>query len=130
MSLPVTVAIFDASDDSVGTLEMLLFAHGFNVVNGHVAQIKRGLIDFVAFIQAHQPKAVIWDISPPYAENWAFFQLLRSSRVLHGRCVIVTTTDKQQLDAIVGGGNTMEIVGKPYDLDLVLHTVRECVSNA
>jgi CheY-like chemotaxis protein len=128
MSKPVTVAVFNASDDTVEMLESLLQAHGFETVNARVSQIKRGLVDLVAFMEEHQPKAVIWDISPPYAENWAFFQSLRSSHALDGRCVVVTTTHLKHLSDVAGDSGAIEIVGKPYDLDRVLRAIQQCTT--
>lgn len=63
----------------------------------------------------------MWDISPPYHLNWAFFQLLRSSHALDGRGIVLTTTHKGHLDALVGhDSKAVEIVGKPYDLALLI----------
>jgi DNA-binding response OmpR family regulator len=131
VSKPLKVAIFNASDDTVEMLSVILQHAGFVTENAHVSDVKRGVTDFVAFIEDHDPAAVVWDISPPYQENWNFFQLLRTSRVLDGRGVVVTTTHKLHLDKIAGfDSGAIEIVGKPYDLDQVVTAVQSGIKSA
>lgn len=61
-----TVAVFNASDDTVDMLTVLLSNRGYRAVFGHADQVKSGELDFIAFLTAPQPSAIIWDISPPY----------------------------------------------------------------
>ena len=76
----------------------------------------------------HKPDAMIWDIAPPYDRNWTFFNLLRTTTAL-GHCpLVLTTTNKQRLDELVGrDSGALEIVGKPYDLDLIVESVVRAV---
>ena len=123
-----TVAVFNASDDTVDMLTEMFDQHGFHTVNGHVSAIKRGEIDFVKFLAEHDPQVLVWDISPPYDKNWVFFTLLRTSAALTGRGIVVTTTHKAHLDAMAGvDTGAIEILGKPYDLDAVLAAVQRAM---
>ena len=77
-----TVAIFNASDDTVEMLMLLLTERGYRAVSGQVDSVKSGALDFIAFMGAQRPDAIIWDIAPPYDRNWSFFKLLRTANVL------------------------------------------------
>ena len=124
MATTATVAIFNASDDTVELLGLILNQRGFRTVSGHVTDVKRGETDFVAFITEHDPQVIIWDISPPYDKNWVFFTLLRTSVALSGRGVVVTTTHKAHLDRMAGTETgAIEIIGKPYDLEAIADAV-------
>lgn len=119
------VAIFDGYADSAEMVAIALGLAGFRTVDGHVSDIKRGATDFIEFITGHDPHVVIWDVSPPYDGNWRFFQLIRSSSVLDGRGVVLTTTHKGHLDALAGrDSGAIGIVGKPFDLSLLVEQIR------
>jgi DNA-binding response OmpR family regulator len=126
-----TVGVFNASDDTVEMLCDMLELHGLRGVNAHVSDIERGDVDFVAFIAEMNPDVLIWDISPPYDRNWNFFQLVRSSEVVKSRGIVVTTTHKAHLDKIAGHDTgAIEIIGKPYDLDLIIKAVKKALPPA
>jgi DNA-binding response OmpR family regulator len=113
------VALFNASDDTVEMVRRMLDASGFNCLVGcHFADLKKGTVDFVSYLDRHAPEVVIFDISPPYKENWLFFKTLRDCAAMQTRGLVLTTTNKARLDEAVGGDSrAFEIVGKPYDLD-------------
>jgi CheY-like chemotaxis protein len=122
-----TVAVFNSSEDTVELLRMTFEEAGFQTVGGHVPDIKHGRLDFVGFLEQHQPAAVVIDISMPYAENWNVVRLLRDTAAMQGRALVLTTTNKRALDELVGPTDTIEIVGKPYDATVVLEAVRKSI---
>jgi DNA-binding response OmpR family regulator len=115
------VALFNASDDTVEMVQRMLDASGFNCLIGcHFSDLKKGRIDFARYLDAHDPDVVIFDISPPYKENWDFFKTLRDAKGMEGRGLVLTTTNKARLDETVGkDSDAFEVVGKPYDLDQI-----------
>ena len=62
--------------------------------------------------------------TPPYDENWHFFKKLSDEPAMHGRGLVLTTTNKARLDEVAGpGSEAIEIVGKPYDLAQIKHAI-------
>jgi DNA-binding response OmpR family regulator len=120
------IALFDASDDTAEMVQRMLAASGYTCLIGSpFSDLKKNRIDFARYLGQNQPEVVIFDISPPYAENWHFFQSLRDSKAMDGRGMVLTTTNKEQLDAAVGkDSEAFEIVGKPYDLGQIGGAIR------
>ena len=117
------VAVINSSEDTVEMLRTLLEGEGWETVEGHVDDIKRGRTDFLKYLEAHDPSVLIWDVSPPYDHNWAFLRLVRSSRAMEGRVVVVTTTNKAALERFVGPTDALEIFTKPYDVDILITAI-------
>jgi DNA-binding response OmpR family regulator len=113
------VALFNASDDTVDMVQALLTKAGDaqSLIWCHFADLKEGIVDFGRFIEKHNPEVVIFDISPPYDENWQFFKTMRDSRSMKDRGQILTTTNKNRLDEVLGADSkALEVVGKAKDL--------------
>jgi DNA-binding response OmpR family regulator len=122
---PPTIALFNASDDTVEMVERMLATTGISCLTAcHFTDLKKGNVDFNAYLGIHNPAVVIFDISPPYVENWEFFKTMRDSKAMEKRGLVLTTTNKMRLDEIVGNDSTaIEIVGKPYDLRQITNAI-------
>ena len=108
--------MFNSSSDTVELLRTALEADGLHTVPGHIADLKKGELDFVSFIEHHRPAVIVYDISPPYDTNWTFLKLVRSSQPAQASRFVLTTTNKPALDKLVGETEAIEIIGKPYYL--------------
>lgn len=108
---PRTVAIINSNDDLVRIVREVLEDEGYNAVSGHVTDIKSGKLDLERFLAKHQPDAVVYDIAPPYYENWTFLQRLLRRPEFRGPVLIITTVNKRALEREVGRTDAFEVVG-------------------
>ncbi len=119
------VAVINSNEDIVESIRLILGDAGFITIGAHLVDFKKGRQDLVAFLQEHNPKVIVLDIAPPYEENWHFFQLLKNSQEVSGRHFVLTTTNKKILEGLVGKTPTIELVGKPFDLDEIVKAVQK-----
>jgi DNA-binding response OmpR family regulator len=113
------IALFNASDDTIDMVQNLLTESGSEqtLIWCHFADLKKGNVDFGKYMDQHNPEVVIFDLSPPYDENWQFFKTMRDAKTMKGRGVVLTTTNKNRLDEVLGeDSHALEVVGRPKDL--------------
>jgi DNA-binding response OmpR family regulator len=129
-SPPPVVALFNASDDTVEMVQRMLDASGVHcLVNCRFADLRKGVVDFGGYLRLHNPDVVIFDISPPYEQNWTYFRTLRDDREMRGRGLVLTTTNKDRLDEVVGNDSSaIEVVGKPYDVDQIMVAITSALT--
>ena len=121
-----TIAVINSNEDTTEMVRACLQDQGFtSVVVAHVTEIKRGQTDFLKFLDTHDPRIFVWDIGIPYEENWRFTRVILNNEQMKGRRLVLTTTNKRALDAMVGPTEALEIIGKPYDLDQVVRAVKK-----
>jgi DNA-binding response OmpR family regulator len=114
-----TIALFNASDDTIDMVQNLLTESGSEqtLIWCHFADLKKGNVDFGKYMDEHNPEVVIFDLSPPYDENWQFFKTMRDAKKMKGRGVVLTTTNKNRLDEVLGeDSRALEVVGRTKDL--------------
>ena len=122
------VALFNASDDTIDMVKGLLaeIDEGHTLVWCHFADLKKGVVNFQKCMEKHDPDLVIFDISPPYDENWTYFKTMRDSRIMKGRGTVLTTTNKSRLDAVLKEDSmALEVVGLPEDLKLIKDAIQK-----
>ena len=113
------VALFNASDDTIDMIQTILKkGDGAQTLMWcHFADLKKGIVDFGKYVAKHNPEVVVFDISPPYDENWKFYKTMRDADAMRGRGSVLTTTNKNRLDEVLGAdSHALEVVGKPEDL--------------
>jgi DNA-binding NtrC family response regulator len=127
-SAPPVVAILNSNDDTVEMLAMLLESERMVAVTAHVSDLRRGKFDFAGFLSEHDPKVIIYDVPPPYDRSWLFFEHLRNLPSMQGRKFVVTSTNPQRVQQIVQPDRPIfEIIGKPYDLQMIIDAVRKAL---
>ena len=77
MHPPDVVAVINTSPDTVEMLRTTLEHAGFLVITGYTFDIRDGRLDIDAFVSKHQPRVVVYDVAPPYDQNWRLFQHVR-----------------------------------------------------
>ena len=122
---PPVIAVLNGTAEILETMEEYLRTEGFTTITAIVTEFKKGKEDFVQFIEDHNPTIILYDIPPPYDQNLTFLRLLTDTHSMDNRCLILTTTNKAQLEKITGEKAALEIVGKPYDMDILIKTIRE-----
>ena len=128
---PPVVAIFNTSPDTVEMLRIVLEQAGFVVFGAYSYDMRDGKIDVTDMVKQHEPDAIIYDVAPPYDRNWRLFQHLCTMPGLRGMKFLITTTNAKHVREVAGADTEVfEIVGKPYDLELVVDAVKKITGRA
>jgi DNA-binding NarL/FixJ family response regulator len=124
------VAIFNSRAEFIDALREALGREGFPTATALLAEIQDGTLDLVAFLEAHDPQVIVYDLPRPFERHWNFLRLLKQTDSLRKRTWILTTTDKKALDAAVGASGVIEIVfGEPYSVREVVEAVHHALSD-
>jgi DNA-binding NtrC family response regulator len=128
MSEPApTVAVINSTPDIVDMLRLALEQAGLVVVSSLTFQLREGHVDLERFVQQHQPRVIVYDISPPYDANWKLFEHIAAMPVMKGRQFVITSTNRKHVEQISGAQRheIYEVIGKPYDLGEIVQAVKE-----
>lgn len=128
MNPPDVVAVINTSPDTIELLRLTLQPAGIITVSAFTYEIRDGKIDLNAFMAAHRPKVIIYDVAPPYDANWRFLQHLRANPAVQGVRWVITSTNPVHVEKLAGKDEQVhEIVGKPYDLDRIAAATKEAL---
>ena len=118
------VVIFNSRSDFIEALTQGLEAQGFTTASAHIADIQSGALDLLAFVRRHDPEMIVYDLPRPYERHWNILQLLKDTHALRTKTWLLTTTDKQALEAAAGASGVVDIIfGEPYGVEDVVHAV-------
>lgn len=127
-AVPPLVACVNASENVTDLLAEYLRLDGFRAVplvvplRAHGEPLHRLISDL-------RPDACIYTIGPPYPEGWQAFAALRAA--LPTVAFVLTTINRRALAAAVGSveAESIELFGKPFDLDAVCAAVRRALAS-
>lgn len=123
---PTVAAVINTSPDVVDILRAVFEPAGIVVVSALTHEIREGKVDVDRFLRLHDPDVVVYDIAPPYQANWQLFQHMCRLAAMGSRPIVLTSTNPERVHEFVGRNqHVYEIVGKPFDLDLVVRAVKE-----
>ena len=111
------IAIFDADAGMLDMYRELLDEEGARMVaHADAAQIDANHVR--ELLRESAPQAVIWDVAPPYSVSLGVLRDLLDRGDLDRRTLIVTTTDKLQVDGLLHDASAI-VLAKPFDIDEV-----------
>lgn len=131
MDRPPVVAILNTSPDTVEMLRIVLEHAGFVVTSIYTYELRDGKIDVEMFVRQHHPDVIIYDVAPPYDKNWREFRHVSTMEAFQGMQFLITTTNVKRVREVAGDGPQLfEIVGKPYDLGMIVDAVKKLTGRA
>src|SRR5437868_2843885 len=102
MSQSNVIAIVNTNPDLVRMLRVRLEQAGFIVFEIHIEEIKLGAANVESFLHQHDPRVIVYDVAPPYDQNWRFLDHLRTATLFQGRHFVLTTVNLRAVEKIVG----------------------------
>jgi hypothetical protein len=121
------VAIFNTSPDTVNLLRDVLDHDGLLTVSAYTFDIRDARLDLGAFVRAHRPNVILYDIAPPYERNWRLFDHLCQTVLAKYRFVITSTNPSRVEPFVNRDQRVYEVVDKGGDLDVIVRASREAL---
>ena len=129
MEKPPVVAVINSTPDIIDMLRVAFEGAGIVTVGTFTHAVRDGEVDIETFMRQHDPRVILYDIAPPYPNNWLLFQHIANLPVMKGKHFILTTTNKAHVEKLATGTKLpiFEIVGTPYDIEQLVDEVRHAV---
>lgn len=124
---PLVVAVLNSNQDVLRVIRSVLEDEGYTVAVKHIVDFKEGMANLGQFLDEHRPNVIIYDLAPPYQENWNFLQLVQSIPRLAAIPMILTTVNKAALEHTVGHTDAFEILGTRDNLAPLVENVNSVV---
>jgi CheY-like chemotaxis protein len=122
------IGILNSTEDVIDLLTELLEGEGYAIRAAYIPDFKRGRGDLAVWLGDLAPTAILYDLPPPYDENWAFYRAMLARPEARPHRFIVTTTNKRVLEGLAGPTNAIELVGRPFDLAEIVARVRAALA--
>jgi CheY-like chemotaxis protein len=122
------IAIINSTPDAIDMLRVALQPIGAAIVSTYTHDIRDGRIDFAGFMRQHRPRVIVYDIAPPYDQNWLLLQHLRSSEAMRGIPIVITSTNAPYVQDLAGRDEQVyEVIGKSEDLGRIVQATKEAL---
>lgn len=119
------VAILNGNLEVTEVLEESLQNEGFKTVSALVSAVSQGKEGVFNFMKKYNPAVIIYDVPPPYESNINLLNFVKVTSGLDSECIIITSTNSKALKKVEGIDPAVEIIEKPYDLNLLIKKVQE-----
>ena len=120
------VAVVNTNPDLVRLLRVALEAAGFVVLIIHIEDMKLGSTDVDMLLNQHDPRVIVYDVAPPYEQNWRFLDHLRTHTAFRGRQFVLTSVNVKRMRDIVGKDESVyEVAGQRTDIEQVVRATKE-----
>jgi CheY-like chemotaxis protein len=129
LSRSAVIAVLNSNQDVLRLIHDVLQDEGYAVVTDHIHTFKDGDENLVDFLAKHRPALLLYDLAPPYQENWNFLQLLRRIPEVSSLPMVLTTVNKAALETIVGKTDAFEILGTHDNLAPVVEAINRALDS-
>jgi DNA-binding response OmpR family regulator len=103
----------NSSRDILELLHAVFDRRGIEIVNVDAAEL---LSHADTFVERHRPSILLFEVAPPYEENWAILTKLRGQAALASLPVVITTTNVRRVTSFeIERIGTHVVVEVPYD---------------
>src|SRR5262245_2735571 len=124
---PFVIAVLNSNQDVLRLIRAVLEDEGYTVATEHIVSFKDGEANLAQFLLNHRPTVVVYDLAPPYKENWNFLQLLCKIPEVASIPMVLTTVNKVALEPVVGKTDTFEILGTRDNLAPLIDEINRVV---
>lgn len=118
------VAVLNSSKEITDVLSEIFKEEGHDTCTSFTYLYKGDDRSFDRFIKRCKPDVIIYDVAIPYKQNYELFKKLSQHESVKHIPFILTTTNKEALESLVGKTPTHELIGKPYDLKQIVTAVQ------
>ena len=118
------IALLASSPGVMEVLTPALASEGYRTVTMRASNQGYSVDELQRFLHEQKPHLVISEVSIPYERNWARLQELIQREEGKRRFFVPITTNKRALESLVGPTAAYEIIGKPFDLDVIVWAVQ------
>lgn len=118
------ILALNSNQDVLEAIQGLFSGDGFLCDVGHVRDLRLGVKTVEQLFQGRTVDMILFDIAPPMAENWSYFRSFEKHPLVADVPLLLTTTNLASLQSLAEGRPSLEILLKPFDVELLLRLAR------